>query len=82
MRGRRPDNFRLKKWSGRNLKKPSKGKCQVLCLGRSNPLQEKRQELAGFRAALQGRTWGSLVENWLAMDEQRVLAATAWAMLA
>lgn len=45
---RRPDSFRPKKWSGRNLTKPNKGKCHVLCLGRSNPLQEERQERAGW----------------------------------
>lgn len=39
----------------------------------------RREAGAGW---LQGRTWGSLVENWLAMEEQRVVAATAWAMLA
>lgn len=45
-------------------------------------MQEERQELAGVRAALQGRTWESLVENRLAMDQQFVLAAAAWATLA
>lgn len=45
-------------------------------------MQEERQELGGVRAALQGRTWESLVENRLAMDQQFVLAAAAWATLA
>ena len=26
---RRPDKFRPKKWSGRSLTKPSKGKCHI-----------------------------------------------------
>jgi len=55
----RSDNFTPKRWVGRNLTKPNKGKCQVLCLGLSNPLKEERWELAGFRAAWQGRTRGS-----------------------
>lgn len=71
---RRPDNFRPKKWVGRNLTKPN----AKFCVLEEAALYKRRgRSWAGFGAALQGRTWGILVENWLPMDQQRVLAATA-----
>lgn len=53
---RRPDNFRPNKWVGRNLTKRN----DKFCVLEEAPLYKRRgRSWAGFRAALQGRTWVS-----------------------
>jgi len=50
------DMDRLEKWADRNLTKFSKEKCEVLPLGRNNPMHQDRLGLPSWKAAWQKRT--------------------------
>ena len=52
------DFDRLEKWSDSNLMKFSKGKCQVLQLGRDNPMHQHRLGTNQLESSVSGRNLG------------------------
>ncbi|KAK4829521.1 hypothetical protein QYF61_005160 [Mycteria americana] len=67
------DLDKLEKWADGNLMEFNKGKCKVLHLGRNNPMCQYM--LTSWKAALQKRTWGVLMDSKLAMSQQCALLA-------
>ena len=71
---RRSGNTSSKKWASRTPTKPSRGKCQ-------QPFA--REAGAGWlQSSFAGQDLRALVENRVAVDQQHLPAATAWAALA
>ena len=66
---------RLEKCAQRKLMKFSKGKCQVLPLGRNNPMHQYRLGAEGLESSLAEKALGDLVNSKLTMRQQHALSA-------
>ncbi|KAK4806619.1 hypothetical protein QYF61_013874 [Mycteria americana] len=68
------DLDRLKKWADRNLVKFNKGNCQVLPLGRNNPMHQPMLGVSQLERSLAEKALGLLVDTKVNTSQQCALA--------
>ncbi|KAK4806607.1 hypothetical protein QYF61_013862 [Mycteria americana] len=70
------DLDRLEKWADRNLMKFNKGNCQVLPLGRNNPMHQPMLGVSQLERSLAEKALGLLVDTKLNTSQQHALWET------